>query len=414
MLDYNCPPKLIIVAPKFSTIILHYFLSLLSQLTRHNYLGIAPSIRRYPLPSHSPLFIMSLDGVFIKTTENYKKFYDYLAQNYSRFTNMEDRSRVCKELEEVIYMLLLLILAEDDDTTDNPNDIGMLYDTLKVLVQLYNNVVEDKKGSELLQHPEVHKLLGGSSNDGSMLTSIDVSPLHQQHEQNQNGHTIDDFYVSLGDLDFNPALLNAVPSIKSELIKKEYGVEPEPGTNNHEFATKLQTTPNTTETFSPHSSGSAVSNSGVDSTTDINSKDLNFASSQFVASQPEFSLNQIYNQYFLNTSLPQDSERLPDLTSGARLIDEKEPDSLTAIIETFNTITPNNNNETSNSISAANTANGGSHLSNNHLTSSPRHGTATTLLANLDDHQDHFQLFGASQPLPHQFEPLSYNSDFEF
>lgn len=399
----------------FCSLSLHHFS--FSLLTTHcrNYLGISTLIRRYPLPSHPPLFIMSLDGVLTKTTENYKKFYDYLAQNYSRFTNIEDRSRVCKELEEVIYMLLLLILAEDDDTTDNPNDIGMLYDTLKVLVQLYNNVVEDKKGSELLQHPEVHKLLGGSNNGGGLLTSLDASP-SQQHEQNQNSLPIDDFYVGLGDLDFNPALLNTVPSIKSEPIKKEYGVEPsETGTNNHEFSPKLQTTSSMAEMFSPHSSGSAVPNSGADSNTGINSKDLNFSSNQFTASQPEFSLNQIYNQYFpTNSNLPQDSDELPDLTSGARLIHEKEPDSLAAIIDTFNTITPNNSNETSNSISAANTTNGGSNLGNNHITSSPHHGTANTLLANLDDHQDHFQLFGASQQLPHQFEPLPYNSDFEF
>lgn len=109
---------------------------------------------------------MSLEGLAIKSTENYKKFYDYLAKNCSRFTPKNgDNCGVLKELEEIIYMLLLLILSEDEESDpENKAGISMLYDTLRVLVQLYNNVlnsidVKDRETSKLLQNPEVHKLL---------------------------------------------------------------------------------------------------------------------------------------------------------------------------------------------------------------------------------------------------------------
>lgn len=361
---------------------------------------------------------MSLDGVLPRTTENYKKFYDYLAQNYSRFTNIEDRSRVCKELEEVIYMLLLLILAEDDDTTDNPNDIGMLYDTLKVLVQLYNNVVDDKKGSELLQHPQVHKILGNSANI-SVLDDLDTPPL-QQHQLNQSGTSTDEFYVGFNDFDFNPTQLSSLASIKSDLIKKE-DVESEMGLNNNELQTKLYTTPNSAEMFGLHSTSSGAP-SITDGRNGPDPKDLDFADSQFTTSQSEFSLNQMYNQYFPNThnntDLSQNSNELPDISSGARLIDEKESESLTAIIETLNNTAPsnsnNNSNHTSNSIGAVRTSNGNNTINNLHIASSPHHGVGNTMLANLDDHNDHLQLFGPMPPLMNQFEPPPYNSDFEF
>lgn len=109
---------------------------------------------------------MSMDGLVIKSTENHKKFYDYLAKNYPKFIlhNGEYRT-VLKELEEVIYMLLLLILSEDEEPDpENSDGINMLYDTLRVLVQLYNNVlnssdIKEREKASLIQHPEVHKLL---------------------------------------------------------------------------------------------------------------------------------------------------------------------------------------------------------------------------------------------------------------
>lgn len=146
---------------------------------------------------------MSLDGLLIKSTENYKKFYDYLAKNYARFArhNGENNVVVLKEVEEVIYMLLLLILSEDEEPEpENKDGINMLYDTLRVLVQLYNNIlnssdIKNKEKSTLLQHPEVHKLLlsqlpdtGTSSNEKNR----DINMAHDLLDPST------DFYNSLG------------------------------------------------------------------------------------------------------------------------------------------------------------------------------------------------------------------------
>lgn len=126
---------------------------------------------------------LDLDAPMARPTENHKKFYDYLAQNYSRFVSRKcDSPAVLKELEEVIYMLLLLILSEDEEPDLETKDgISMLYDTLKVLVQIYNEVLnsigaKDRAKASLLQNPQVHKLLEAHGLDQSTAPREDRGP----------------------------------------------------------------------------------------------------------------------------------------------------------------------------------------------------------------------------------------------
>lgn len=144
-------------------------------------------------------------------TENHKKFYDYLAQNYSRFVSRKgDSPAVLKELEEVIYMLLLLILSEDEEPDLETKDgISMLYNTLKVLVQIYNEVLnsisaKDRAKASLLQNPQVHKLLEAHGLDQSTATREDKGTSVPA----SSSLSTDDFTDHNGDLLNSLGLLN--------------------------------------------------------------------------------------------------------------------------------------------------------------------------------------------------------------
>lgn len=95
----------------------------------------------------------SLEAVFSKSIEHYKKFYEYLVKKYATSTlNNGGYQELLKELEEAIYMLLLMLVSEDEETDMEPkDDINMLYDTLKILVVLYDNVQTSIQVSEKVQ-----------------------------------------------------------------------------------------------------------------------------------------------------------------------------------------------------------------------------------------------------------------------
>lgn len=150
---------------------------------------------------------MPSDTLVVKSTESHKKFYDYLANNISRLSHVEGDSRtVLKELEEVIYMLLLLILSEDEEQDpENKSNVSMLYDTLRVLVQLYKNVLnsgssKDRSSATLLQHPEVQKLLAAQHTDipGAQSTEYNALPSGTEDFLGQSGDFFNNLDLNLG------------------------------------------------------------------------------------------------------------------------------------------------------------------------------------------------------------------------
>lgn len=173
-----------------------------------------------PDTTHITLQQQTMVQMVVKSTESYKKFYDYLASNYSRLVVHTDGSNgpaVLKELEQAIYMLLLLILSEDDGEHDLPEEgktgssgspasggLNMLYDTLRVLVQLYKNgldaggVAQEQETAGILQHPELQRLLAESSVTALPNTMPAASvPTLPSQDTFQDHHLSDEFLHSL-------------------------------------------------------------------------------------------------------------------------------------------------------------------------------------------------------------------------
>lgn len=143
------------------------------------------------------------DDVFAKSTEHYKKYYDYLAKKYAKsLQNKTGYRELLKELEESIYMLLLMIVSEDEEVyagsfKDESEDLNMLYDTLKVLVMLYNDVLASLKAAEKekrLQQPEETSVaMGTDTQPTGEKDSNTISPL--AHAQGTDDILVqDDFY----------------------------------------------------------------------------------------------------------------------------------------------------------------------------------------------------------------------------
>lgn len=129
----------------------------------------------------------SVEDVFANT-EHYEKFYDYLSKKYAKtLQNNGSYRELLKELEESIYTLLLMIVSEDEEgdlgsevAMEGKEDISMLYDTLKVLVILYNDVLTSAKVME--KEKGLQKSGEDLEEEGTEKQVRSTSPIHVQED----------------------------------------------------------------------------------------------------------------------------------------------------------------------------------------------------------------------------------------